>query len=157
MFSFLRRPPKQLLLHAPAPGKVLPLEEVPDPVFAAKMLGEGFAVQPEGTEISAPCAGVVLLVAPTRHAVALGTAEGVEILIHTGLDTVELNGEGFQVHVREGQALQQGDRLLTFDPALLERRGKSAVTPVVVTNCAEKVAKTAFSAAATAPLVLTLK
>lgn len=128
-----------VILYAPVKGKVIELEKVPDDVFAQKMLGDGVAVEPADTDVVAPCDGKVLLVSQTRHAVAIQTKDGLEVLIHVGLDTVELAGEGFVTYVKAGDNVKKGDKLITFDRDFLETKGKSAVTPMVITNMDDKV------------------
>jgi len=123
-----------LVLTAPLKGWLAPLEETPDAVFAERMLGDGLAIDPLDSTLHAPCDGVVITVHRARHAVTLRAANGAEILIHVGLETVALNGEGFSVFVREGQSVKAGDKLLGFDIDLLAQRAKSLITPVVVTN-----------------------
>ena len=123
-----------LLLLSPLNGWLAPLEETPDPVFAEKMLGDGVAIDPVGDTLHAPCAGLVIGLHHTRHAVSLRADNGAEILMHIGLETVALNGEGFTVHVSEGQRVVAGDRLIGFDLDRLARRARSLVTPIVVTN-----------------------
>jgi phosphocarrier protein FPr/phosphocarrier protein len=123
-----------LVLTAPLKGWLAPLEETPDAVFAERMLGDGLAIDPLDSVLHAPCDAVVMTVHRARHAVTLRAANGAEILMHVGLETVALDGEGFSVFVREGQAVKAGDRLLGFDLDLLAQRAKSLITPVVVTN-----------------------
>jgi len=123
-----------LVLLAPISGWAAPLEEAPDAVFAERMLGDGLAIDPTGSTLCAPCDGQVIGVHHTRHAVTLRADNGAEILIHIGLETVSLGGEGFEVHVVDGQSVAAGDRLISFDIDLLARRAKSLMTPVVITN-----------------------
>ncbi len=123
-----------LILTAPMQGWVAPLDEAPDPVFADRMLGDGLAIDPTGSSLHAPCAGLVLSVHHARHAVSLRAETGAEILMHIGLDTVQLGGEGLEVHVRDGQTVEAGDRLVSFDIDLLARRAKSLLTPIILTN-----------------------
>jgi len=123
-----------LVLSAPLKGWVAPLDETPDPVFAERMLGDGLAIDPLDSTLHAPCDAVVATVHRARHAVTLRAANGAEILIHVGLETVALNGEGFSVFVNEGQSVRAGDRLLGFDLDGLAQRARSLITPVVVTN-----------------------
>jgi phosphoenolpyruvate-protein phosphotransferase len=123
-----------LVLLAPLAGWAAPLDEVPDPVFAGGMIGEGLAIDPVGDTLFAPCDAQVIKVHQARHAVTLRAANGAEILLHIGLDTVALHGEGFEVHVRDGQAVAAGDRLISFDLDLLARRAPSVMTPIVLTN-----------------------
>jgi phosphoenolpyruvate-protein phosphotransferase len=123
-----------LVLVSPLDGWAGPLSEVPDPVFAEAMLGDGLAIDPTGGVLSAPCDGVILSVHAARHAVTLRGAGGVEILMHIGLDTVNLAGEGFEAHVAQGQAVRAGDPLITFDLELLARRARSLISPIVITS-----------------------
>jgi multiphosphoryl transfer protein len=126
--------PSKLILLAPLQGWSAPLGETPDPVFSARMMGDGVAIDPTGSSLHAPCDGTLLVVPASRHAVTLRAANGAEILLHVGIDTVGLAGEGFQLHVREGQAVRAGDRLISFDLDLLARRAKSLLTPVLITD-----------------------
>ncbi len=121
-----------LVLVAPIKGWVSPLDEVPDPVFAERILGDGVAIDPTGATVHAPCDAVIVSVA--RHAVALRAANGAEILIHVGLETVALHGQGFVTHVHEGRTVRTGDPLITFDLDFLASRAKSLISPVVLTN-----------------------
>lgn len=130
----------KLRVAAPMKGRLMDIAAVPDPVFGEKMLGDGFAVEPSPDEsaVVAPCDGEIVLVADTKHAVAL-RAKGVELLIHVGLDTAALCGEGFQALVRAGDQVTAGTPLLTFDRSVLQGKGKSLITVVVVTNATETV------------------
>jgi phosphoenolpyruvate-protein phosphotransferase len=123
-----------LVLSSPLKGWIAPLDETPDAVFAERMLGDGLAIDPLGSTLHAPCSGRVIAVHGARHAVTLRAENGAEILMHVGLETVGLGGEGFEVHVEDGQAVKAGDRLISFDLDLLSQRAKSLITPVVITN-----------------------
>jgi multiphosphoryl transfer protein len=123
-----------LVLSSPLKGWIASLSEVPDAVFAGRMLGDGVAIDPLGGELVAPCDGMVVSAHRAGHAVTLRSACGAEILMHVGLETVALGGEGFEVHVREGQAVKAGDALISFDLDFLAQRAKSLITPVVITN-----------------------
>ena len=123
-----------LLLASPLKGWIASLDEVPDAVFAGRMLGDGVAIDPLGGALLAPCDGVVASAHRAGHAVTLRSAAGAEILMHVGLETVALGGEGFESCVREGQAVKAGDVLIRFDLDLLAQRAKSLITPVVITN-----------------------
>jgi len=123
-----------LNILAPFSGWCSALAEIPDEVFARAMLGEGVAIDPTGSELRSPCDGEVISVAAARHAIGLRAAGGAELLLHVGIDTVALNGEGFQCHVRKGDRVRAGDRLLGFDLDALATRARSLVTPVIVTN-----------------------
>jgi multiphosphoryl transfer protein len=122
----------KLILVAPLAGWSTPLEEAPDAVFAGRMLGDGLAIDPVASTLYAPCDGELIAVPASRHAITLRTPEGAEILLHVGIDTVALAGEGFELYVRQGQRVRAGDRLLSFDIDLLARRAKSLLTPVIV-------------------------
>ena len=123
-----------LVLSSPLRGWIGPLDETPDAVFAERMLGDGLAIDPLGSTLHAPCDGVVVSVHRAGHAVTLRAANGAEILMHVGLETVGLEGEGFSVLVREGQGVKAGEALLGFDLDLLARKARSLITPVVITN-----------------------
>lgn len=123
-----------IVLTAPISGKMLALENVPDPVFAKKMMGDGIAVDPVNGKVVSPIDGKIIQVFPTKHAVGISTNNGVEILIHIGLDTVNLNGEGFTSHVNEGDQVKQGELLISFEIDLVREKTKSTVTPIIITN-----------------------
>jgi len=123
-----------LILTAPMRGWATPLDEVDDPVFASRMLGDGLAIDPTGSELRAPCDGEIVSVHPAGHAVSLRAANGAEILLHIGLETVTLGGEGFTRHVEDGQAIRRGDLLISFDLDFLAANAKSLITPLVITN-----------------------
>ncbi len=125
-----------LVLLSPLDGWSSSLAEVPDPVFAQAMLGEGIAIDPTSGVLKSPCDGVVTSLHAAHHAVSLRTATGVEILLHIGLETVALGGAGFVPHVAEGQSVQAGDLLISFDLDLLARRAASLVSPMVITEAA---------------------
>jgi len=123
-----------LVLDAPMSGWAAALDEAPDEVFAARMLGDGVAIDPTAEELCAPCDGVVAALPASRHAVTVRADNGAEILMHVGLETVGLAGAGFTAHVREGERVRRGQRLLTFDLEVLAGRARSLITPVVVMN-----------------------
>ncbi len=118
-------------IFSPADGELIPMEEIPDPVFSGGVMGECVGILPENGEICAPVSGTVTTVAATRHAVSLRGEDGQEILIHAGLDTVKLNGEGFKVLVKEGDRVQQGQQILEADIQLIRERGFSPMIIVV--------------------------
>jgi multiphosphoryl transfer protein len=119
---------------APLAGWSTPLAEIPDAVFAQAMLGDGAAIDPLSGELVAPCDGEIISIATSRHAVALRAASGAEVLVHVGIDTVGLAGEGFELKVRKGDRVRAGDLLLRFDLDRVARRAPSMLTPVIVTN-----------------------
>ncbi|KOF10694.1 PTS N-acetyl glucosamine transporter subunits IIABC [Planococcus glaciei] len=118
----------------PIDGDIIPLSEVPDEVFAKAMMGPGFGIVPSGNTLHSPVDGRVVTVFPTKHAIGIETDTGIEILIHVGLDTVKLNGEGFETLVEQGQLVQRGDALLKMDLTYLGANAPSVVTPVIFTN-----------------------
>jgi phosphocarrier protein FPr/phosphocarrier protein len=123
-----------LVLSSPLKGWVAPLDEAPDAVFAERMLGDGLAIDPFGSSLHAPCDGWIIATSATRHSVTLRAGNGAEILMHVGLETVGLGGEGFEVHVQDGQAVKSGDKLISFDLDLLSLRARSLITPIIITN-----------------------
>ncbi|MFW0119924.1 glucose PTS transporter subunit IIA [Rothia sp. P5764] len=123
-----------LTLASPLEGQAVALSETPDPIFAAEKLGKGAAIIPSGNTVIAPAAGKVSVTMPSGHAVGLKLDNGIELLIHLGIDTVNLNGEGFDVKVEKGQRVAPGDILMTFDPQVIQNAGYSLVTPILVTN-----------------------
>jgi phosphocarrier protein FPr/phosphocarrier protein len=123
-----------LTLVSPLRGWCAPLDETPDAVFAQRLLGDGVAIDPTSNVLHAPCDGEVISVAAARHAIALRAPNGAEILLHVGIDTVALDGDGFEVHVAAGARVRQGDALVSFDLDQLAQRAKSLITPIVITN-----------------------
>ena len=121
-------------IASPIAGRVVPLSEVPDPVFAGGVMGPGAAIEPTGDTVYSPGAGVVAAAQPTGHAFGLVLDGGVELLIHVGIDTVNLKGEGFDVKVKNGDRVELGTPLVTFDRAVIQKAGYPLVTPVIVLN-----------------------
>ena len=137
MFSFLKKKKadttKGLVAHIS--GKVIPIEQVKDEVFSSKMLGDGLGIEPSEENIVSPCDGVVTsIMVESKHALGITINNVIEILIHEGLDTVALAGEGFELYVKEGQKVKVGDKLLKFDAKLLESKGMEKTCVLVVTN-----------------------
>ena len=121
-------------LKAFVSGKVIPVSKVADPVFSSKAMGDGIAIRPDAQEITAPCDGEISMIADTGHAIGITLSNNAELLIHVGLDTVSLNGEGFRILVTEGKNVTQGTKLLEFDKALIESKGLSTDCIMVLTN-----------------------
>jgi sugar PTS system EIIA component len=119
---------------APIHGTVMPLEEVDDPVFAERMVGDGIAILPEGDTVVSPVAGILTHLFPSGHAAGITLSNGLEILIHVGLDTVELKGEGFTPLAEQGQVVKTGTPLIRLDLEKLKKTARSLTTPVIVTN-----------------------
>ncbi|WP_130865538.1 glucose PTS transporter subunit IIA [Acidipropionibacterium timonense] len=123
-----------LTVLSPLEGKALPITEIPDPVFSTGVVGQGVAIDPTSTTVVAPAAGTVVTAPASGHALGLKLENGVELLIHVGIDTVELAGKGFDVHVKAGDTFTAGQPLVTFDRKVIADAGYSNITPVLVTN-----------------------
>ena len=119
---------------APIDGTVVELEKVPDEVFAQKMVGDGVAIDPSGQVAVAPVAGNLVKLFPGGHAFGISTSAGIELIVHIGLDTIELKGEGFENIASEGQVVQAGTPIVRFDRSTIERLGKVILSPVVSTG-----------------------
>lgn len=125
---------KNIEVYAPMSGEFVKIEDIPDPVFAQKMMGEGFGIKPNEGVVVSPIDGKVDNVFPTKHALGLKADNDLELLIHIGLDTVQLNGEGFKVLVESGDTVKVGDPLVEFDLDYIEQNAKSTVSPIIITN-----------------------
>lgn len=136
MFEFLKKAGNEIA--APVDGKCIRIEEVADPVFSGKMMGDGFAVVPEGDVVSAPVSGEIVMIPESKHAFGMKTKGGVELLVHIGLDTVALNGEGFTVLARQGSKVKAGDPVIRFDKKAMEAKNIDLTTMVVFTSGYEK-------------------
>jgi glucose PTS system EIICBA or EIICB component len=123
--------------YSPAKGEIKPITEVPDQVFSGKMMGDGFAILPSEGTIASPVDGKIVNVFPTKHAIGIMSDEGREILIHVGIDTVNLKGEGFETLVSEGEHVKAGQPLLKVDLDFLKEKVPSIITPIVFTNLKE--------------------
>ena len=121
-------------IAAPMNGNAIPLEEVPDETFAQGVLGLGAAIEPNEGKVVAPADGTVETIFDTKHAIGLSLNNGAEILIHIGINTVELGGEGYKAFVAEGDKVKKGQTLITFDMDFIKSKGYKLVTPVIVTN-----------------------
>lgn len=128
---------ERLTVVSPLAGKIIPVEEVADGVFSEKMVGDGFAVEPEADEVLAPADGEITLVFDTKHAFTMRTAQGVDLLVHMGIDTIRLNGEPFTLSIKQGDVVKAGQPIGTMDRAAILAAGYRTVTPVVVGNLAD--------------------
>lgn len=122
------------MIGSPLKGEVMAITQVPDETFSTKILGDGFAVKPEEGIVYAPFDGKIAQLFRTNHAIGLITDEGLEVLIHVGIDTVKMNGQGFNAFVKKGDVVLRGQKLLEFDLELVREKAKSDITPVVITN-----------------------
>ncbi|CAG2294093.1 MULTISPECIES: phosphoenolpyruvate--protein phosphotransferase [Burkholderia] len=133
--SQLKSPnPDQIVLLSPLTGPIVPLADVPDPVFSGGMFGDGIGIDPLEGRLVAPCAGVVSHLARTGHAVTITTPQGAEVLLHIGIDTVELNGQGFVAHVEAGARVEAGALLIEFDQDAVARNAHSLVSVIAIAN-----------------------
>ena len=124
-------------LYSPFQGVLKPITEAPDEAFASKAMGDGYLVMPENGTVVAPEDGEVMFVFPSKHAIGLKAADGTEYLLHIGVDTVKLNGEGFTVFVSDGQKIKKGDKLMEFDPAYIREHAVSDACIVIFTGLTE--------------------
>jgi len=122
---------------APLSGEIMNIEDVPDIVFAKKIVGDGIAINPTSNKIVAPVDGVIGKIFKTNHAFSIKSNDGIEIFVHFGIDTVELKGKGFTRFAKEGQLVKKGDVIITFDFILLTKKVKPIFTPVVISNMDE--------------------
>ena len=132
MFGLLKRKPREI--YAPIDGKVIPIEEVDDEVFSAKMAGDGVAIIPVGDTFRAPIDGVVSKIFATNHAYMIKSDKDLEVMVHIGLETVALGGKGFERLVEEGAEVKAGDPVIKVDMAYLSEHAKDTVTPILVTE-----------------------
>ena len=135
-FDFMKGK-KGTSLGAPIKGECIPISEVADPTFAEEILGKGIAIKPADGKVFAPADGTISTLFPTGHAVGLTTPDGVEILVHVGLDTVQLKGEHFKVTVEADQEVKKGDLLLEADLEEIRKAGYDTVTPMIICNSDE--------------------
>jgi glucose-specific phosphotransferase system IIA component len=133
----LFKPNKQAII-SPMDGDVVPLKDVPDEVFSKGLSGEGMAIVPLSSTVVAPIDGVVSRIFPTNHAFLISKKNGIEVMVHIGLDTVELKGEGFKRLVEEGAKVNFGTPIISVDLSYLKSRGKETITPILI-NCEKDV------------------
>lgn len=134
MFNIFK---KKFNIKSPVDGKIIELEKVPDEVFSQKMVGDGFAIEPTGSIISAPADGNLKMIFQTNHAFAIECTNGIQLLIHIGLDTVNLNGSGFKRLIEPGESVKTGQPIVEIDNKTIREKGYSLITMVVITNMEE--------------------
>ncbi|MDU5336554.1 PTS glucose transporter subunit IIA [Enterococcus sp.] len=137
MRHLFKKKSRSIELFSPTDGEIIPIEAVPDKVFSSKMMGEGFAVKPNKDEVFSPVNGEVISIFPTKHAIALKTSHDLEILLHIGIDTVELQGKPFELFVEPGEIVTSNTKLAKVNRSYLTDHGKSTDIMVVLTNSAE--------------------
>lgn len=128
------------LIEIPAvvDGEVIPIEQVDDQIFSKKMMGDGYGIHPTGNTVYSPVDGKVEQTASTKHAIYLSIEEGVKLLIHIGIDTIELKGKGFESTLKKGMLVKKGDPLVHFDPKLIADEGFNPVVTVVLLSSSQK-------------------
>lgn len=135
MFEFLKKKEEKIIiLGSPVKGNAVPIKEVSDPTFGDEILGKGIAIKPTEGKIFAPADGTIELLFDTLHAVSMTTDEGVELLVHIGLETVGLKGRNFEAHKTTGDKVKKGDLLITVDLEALKSEGFDTITPMIVCN-----------------------
>jgi len=136
MFEFFKKDKEEkcIILKSPVVGRVFDMSEMPDELFSKKTLGDGVGFESTDGILYAPADGEILQVFPTKHALILRTKEGIEILLHIGIDTLLMEGEGFEAFTEKGKHVKTGDKLLTFDNELIKAKVKSNLSVLVVTN-----------------------
>jgi PTS system glucose-specific IIA component len=140
-------------VYSPVAGRIVSLDEVPDPVFARRSIGDGFAVDPTDGSFCSPVDGELVLVAETGHAFAVRTADGAEILVHIGIDTVTLKGDGFTAHRKVGDMVARGDVVISCDLDSITTKVPSMLTPVLLANGTEFIMSEPNIEAGTAPVI----
>lgn len=133
MFELFKKN-KMIKIIAPMTGEVVDISEVPDEVFSKKMVGDGIAIIPSNGMVTSPCNGKIVHIFPTNHALGIITEEGIEILIHIGIDTVELKGKGFKKLVNVGDKVKIGQPLMEVDLNFIKESFKEIISPIVITN-----------------------
>ena len=151
MFGLFKKKDNKLQIGAPLRGMAVPLHEVNDPIFGEGILGHGVAIQPTEGKIYAPVDGEVTLLFDTLHAVSMTSEDGVEILVHIGLDTVALKGEHFIAHTQTGAKVKKGDLLLEVDLEQVKAAGYDVITPMVICNTSDYEAVEAVTGNVVAP------
>ena len=132
MFKFLKKTNLNNIIKAPISGKCIALEDINDGMFSEKMLGDGVAIDATGDIAYAPCDGVISVIVASKHAFGMQLPNGVELLVHIGLETVALDGEGFTVLVNENDEVKQGTPIIKIDRAFMESKGISLITPIII-------------------------
>ncbi|MDO1605658.1 PTS glucose transporter subunit IIA [Lactobacillus sp. YT155] len=143
MFNIFKKK-NDVNLFSPVNGSLVELKDINDPVFSQKMMGDGFGVKPNSNEIYAPIKGKIINIFKTKHAISIIDENGLEILVHVGLDTVELNGEPFEILVKEGQAVDENTQLMIANFNLIKQSNKDTTVITVITNSTDKVEKIDF-------------
>lgn len=134
MFNLFKKKPKKESVYSVADGQLIPITDVQDDVFSTKMLGDGYGINPSNSDVYAPVNGTITTLFPTKHAIGITTEIGVEILVHLGLDTVELKGKPFEVFIKEGDTVKVGQKIVKMDLEAIHDSGYKDTIIVVYTN-----------------------
>lgn len=145
---------KNFNIYSPVLGKSVPLEEVPDKIFSEKMLGDGLAFEFDTNIIFSPCDGEIVMIAPTKHALGIKLSNKIELMIHIGLEAVNLGGAGFEVVVAVGDKVKRGQTLVKLDRQVFEKEGINLITPMVVTSKNCELKKAVFGSVNSATIVM---
>lgn len=132
--KMLKKDNKGIFIGSPIEGEAVSLKEVNDPTFAQEMLGKGIAIKPSNGRVVAPIDGEITILFETKHAISIVSEQGIELLIHIGLDTVNLKGENFKTYVKAGDKVKSGDLLIEFDIEKIKEAGYDTITPIVICN-----------------------
>lgn len=131
---FKKNTKKQVEIAMPVNGRCFEITQIPDPTFAEKILGDGFGFESNDGVIYAPVSGKVIKLFPTKHAIIIQTEEGLEVLLHIGIETVALKGEGFESFVNEGDNVSKGDKIISYDINTVPQKAQSMLSPLLITN-----------------------
>lgn len=132
MFNFFKKEKEEkIILKSPIKGEVIDITEVEDPAFSTKALGDGIAIRPFEGKVVSPIDGIIEVIFPTNHAIDIRLDNGINILIHIGIDTVKLNGEYFKAYVKKGEKVSSGDLLIEFNIDEIKKKGYSLTTPII--------------------------
>ncbi|QCI23633.1 PTS glucose transporter subunit IIA [Buchnera aphidicola (Macrosiphoniella sanborni)] len=149
---------KKIKIIAPISGDILNIEDIPDPVFSKKIVGDGIAIKPIGNQILAPVNGTIGKIFESKHAFSIISEDDVELFVHFGIDTVKLKGQGFTTIAKDKQKVQIGDKIILFDLDFLKNNAKSVLTPVVISNIDnfKKIEKSSGAIIAGETVIITL-
>ncbi|QCI18630.1 PTS glucose transporter subunit IIA [Buchnera aphidicola] len=145
-------------IFAPVSGEIINIEDVPDVVFSKKIVGDGIAIKPSGNKIISPVNGTISKILNSKHAFSIFSEDGVELFVHFGIDTIQLKGEGFKQIAKDDQKVKIGDTIILFDLNILEKKARSILTPVVISNMEKfkKIEKSSGSIIAGETIIMSL-
>lgn len=149
---------KKIEIFAPLSGEIINIEDVPDVVFSKKIVGDGIAIKPSGSKIISPVNGTIGKILDSKHAFSILSDDGVELFVHFGIDTIKLKGEGFKKVAEDNQKVKIGDTIILFDLNILEKKARSILTPVVISNMEKfrKIEKSSGSIIAGETVIMSL-